>query len=143
MPHGCHLWDSLITRLYSWERPYSGSQSGYIAFFLHLDCLTLFSPCLTLFQLFHRVSRLRRSCVISLTLRTDLQVELLSAFLNTCGPRAILSSDSYSLDHSLVIIELLFGTLSVPVTLLSLRSTSAGGTTTGARGGGGAGSATG
>ncbi|ETW79935.1 hypothetical protein HETIRDRAFT_322248, partial [Heterobasidion irregulare TC 32-1] len=43
--------------------------------------------------------------------------------LNTCGPRAIVSSDSYPLDHSPVVIELLFGTLSVPVTPLSLRST--------------------
>ncbi|ETW82819.1 hypothetical protein HETIRDRAFT_315670, partial [Heterobasidion irregulare TC 32-1] len=74
-------------------------------------------------RLFHRVSRLRRSCVMSLTLRTDLQVELLTAFLNTRGPRAILSSDSYPLDHSPVVIELLFGTLSVLVTSLSLRST--------------------
>ncbi|ETW82074.1 hypothetical protein HETIRDRAFT_317777, partial [Heterobasidion irregulare TC 32-1] len=74
-------------------------------------------------QLFHRVSRLRRSCVMSLTLRTELQVELLTAFLNTRGPRAILSSDSYPLDHSPVVIELLFGTLSVPVASLSLRST--------------------
>ncbi|ETW82077.1 hypothetical protein HETIRDRAFT_317098 [Heterobasidion irregulare TC 32-1] len=74
-------------------------------------------------QLFHRVSRLRRSCVMSLTLRTDLQVELLTAFLNTHGPRAILSSDFYSLDHSPVVIELLLGTLSVPVAPLSLHST--------------------
>ncbi|ETW75984.1 hypothetical protein HETIRDRAFT_330026 [Heterobasidion irregulare TC 32-1] len=36
---------------------------------------------------------------MSLTLRTELQVELLTAFLNTRGPRAILSSDSYPLDH--------------------------------------------
>ncbi|ETW85106.1 hypothetical protein HETIRDRAFT_308579 [Heterobasidion irregulare TC 32-1] len=43
--------------------------------------------------------------------------------LNTCGLRAILSSDSYPLDHSPVVIELLFGTLSVPVASLSLRST--------------------
>ncbi|ETW82076.1 hypothetical protein HETIRDRAFT_316913 [Heterobasidion irregulare TC 32-1] len=63
--------------------------------------------------------------------------------LNTRGPRAILSSDSYSLDHSPVVIELLFGTLSVPVASLSLRSTATRGTTTGARGGRGAGSATG
>ncbi|ETW75362.1 hypothetical protein HETIRDRAFT_331018 [Heterobasidion irregulare TC 32-1] len=73
-------------------------------------------------RLFHRVSRLRRSCVMSLTLRTELQVELLTAFLNTRGPRAILSSDSYPLDHSPVVIELLLGTLSVPVASLSLRS---------------------
>ena len=33
MPHACHLTDTLITRLYSWERPYSHSQSGYIPFF--------------------------------------------------------------------------------------------------------------
>ncbi|ETW80780.1 hypothetical protein HETIRDRAFT_115946 [Heterobasidion irregulare TC 32-1] len=75
-------------------------------------------------RLFHRVSWLRQSCVMSLTLRTELQVELLTAFLNTRGPRAILSSDSYPLDHSPVIIELLFGTLSVPAASLSLRSTS-------------------
>ena len=79
MPHACHLTDTLITRLYSWERPYSHSQSGYIPFFLLLDCLTFFSPCLTLFQLFHRVGSLRWSCVMSLALRTDLQVELLTA----------------------------------------------------------------
>ncbi|ETW85604.1 hypothetical protein HETIRDRAFT_309539 [Heterobasidion irregulare TC 32-1] len=42
--------------------------------------------------------------------------------LNTRGPRVILSSDSYPLDHSPVVIELLFGTFSVPVTFLSLRS---------------------
>ena len=55
VPHACHLIDSLITRLYSWERPYSHSQSGYIAFFLLVDSLTFISPCLTSFQLFHRV----------------------------------------------------------------------------------------
>ncbi|ETW75985.1 hypothetical protein HETIRDRAFT_162754 [Heterobasidion irregulare TC 32-1] len=60
---------------------------------------------------------------MSLTLRTDLQVELLATLLNTCGPRAILSSDSYPLDHSPVVIKLRFGTLSVPVASLSLRST--------------------
>ncbi|ETW76451.1 hypothetical protein HETIRDRAFT_174538 [Heterobasidion irregulare TC 32-1] len=60
---------------------------------------------------------------MSLTLRTELQVELLTAFLNTRGPRAILSSDSYPLDHSPIVIELLFGTLSVLVASLSLRST--------------------
>ncbi|ETW75022.1 hypothetical protein HETIRDRAFT_332287, partial [Heterobasidion irregulare TC 32-1] len=65
---------------------------------------------------------LRWSCVMLLMLQTKLQVELLTAFLNT-GPRVILSSDSYLLDHSLVIIELLFGTLSVPVTSLLLCST--------------------
>ncbi|ETW82822.1 hypothetical protein HETIRDRAFT_315508 [Heterobasidion irregulare TC 32-1] len=43
--------------------------------------------------------------------------------LNTHGPRAIIFSDSYPLDHSPVVIELLFGTLSVPVALLSLCST--------------------
>ncbi|ETW75024.1 hypothetical protein HETIRDRAFT_331999 [Heterobasidion irregulare TC 32-1] len=43
--------------------------------------------------------------------------------LNTRGPRAILSSDSYPLDHKPVVIELLFGILSVPVASLSLRST--------------------
>ncbi|ETW87789.1 hypothetical protein HETIRDRAFT_305885 [Heterobasidion irregulare TC 32-1] len=43
--------------------------------------------------------------------------------LNTRGPRAILSSDSYPLDHSPIVIELLFGTLSVPVAPLSLHST--------------------
>ncbi|ETW85615.1 hypothetical protein HETIRDRAFT_311624 [Heterobasidion irregulare TC 32-1] len=43
--------------------------------------------------------------------------------LNTHGLRVILSSDSYPLDHSPVVIELLFGTLSVPVASLSLRST--------------------
>ena len=43
MPHACHLTDMLITRLYSWERPYSHSQSGYIAFFLFLDCFTFIS----------------------------------------------------------------------------------------------------
>ncbi|ETW75026.1 hypothetical protein HETIRDRAFT_332054, partial [Heterobasidion irregulare TC 32-1] len=74
-------------------------------------------------RLFHRVSQLRRSCVMSLTLRTKLHVELLTAFLNARGPRAILSSDSYPLDHSPVVIELLFGTVSVPVASLSLRST--------------------
>ncbi|ETW77064.1 hypothetical protein HETIRDRAFT_327122 [Heterobasidion irregulare TC 32-1] len=55
---------------------------------------------------------------MSLTLQTNLQVELLTAFLNTRGPRAILSSDSYPLDHSPVVIELFFGTLSVPVASL-------------------------
>ncbi|ETW82820.1 hypothetical protein HETIRDRAFT_315270 [Heterobasidion irregulare TC 32-1] len=39
---------------------------------------------------------------------------------NTRGLRAILSSDSYPLDHSPVAIELLLGTLSMPLTLLSL-----------------------
>ena len=43
--------------------------------------------------------------------------------LNTRGPRAILSSVSYPLDHSPVVIELLLGTLSVPLASLSLRST--------------------
>ena len=56
MPHACHLTHMLITRPYSWERPYSHSQSGYIAFFLPVDSLTFISPCLTSFQLFHRVS---------------------------------------------------------------------------------------
>ncbi|ETW75025.1 hypothetical protein HETIRDRAFT_431174 [Heterobasidion irregulare TC 32-1] len=51
MPHACHLWNSLITRLYSWEQPYSHSQSG---------------------------------CFTSLNIR---------------GLKAILSSDSYPLDH--------------------------------------------
>ena len=40
--HGYHIMDSLITRLHSWERPYSHSKSGYIASFLTLDCFTLF-----------------------------------------------------------------------------------------------------
>ena len=53
MPHACHLTDTLITRLYSWERPYSHSQNGYIAFFLLVDSLTFILPCLTSFQLFH------------------------------------------------------------------------------------------
>ncbi|ETW77071.1 hypothetical protein HETIRDRAFT_326669 [Heterobasidion irregulare TC 32-1] len=60
---------------------------------------------------------------MSLTLRTKLQVELLTAFLNTRGPRVILFSESYPLDHSPVVIELLLGTSSVPVASLSLRST--------------------
>ena len=38
-----------------------------------------------------------------------------------------ISSVSYPLDHSSVVIELLFGTLSVPVASLSLRSTGSSG----------------
>ncbi|ETW87788.1 hypothetical protein HETIRDRAFT_167349 [Heterobasidion irregulare TC 32-1] len=50
---------------------------------------------------------------MSLTLRTDLQVELVTTFLNTHGPRAILFSDSYLLDHSPVVMKLPLGTLVV------------------------------
>ena len=91
---------------------------------------------------FHRFVRWT-TCNNSLILYLPISFIIVICNINTRGPRAILSSVSYPLDHrcapfyslyflsypldhSPVVIEVSFGTLFVPVALLSLHSKSGG-----------------